>query len=72
MNVTEDGVEYTSFTIISIDSLLAYVNIYYRQVYLENCVYKIVDKKMTNYVDDMLFETEEYQFLINMSYKQHI
>ena len=52
--------EYTSFTIISIDSLLAYVNIYYRQVYLENCVYKIVDKKMTNYVDDMLFETEEY------------
>ena len=60
MNVTEDGVEYTSFTIISIDSLLAYVNIYYRQVYLENCVYKIVDKKMTNYVDDMLFETEEY------------
>ena len=70
--MTEDGVEYTSFTIISIDSLLAYVNIYYRQVYLENCVYKIVDKKMTNYVDDMLFETEEYQFLINMSYKQHI
>ena len=60
MNVTEDGVEYTSFTIISIDSLLAYVNIYYRQVYLENCVYKIVDKKMTNYVDDMLFGTEEY------------
>ena len=60
MNVTEDGVEYTSFTIISIDSLLAYVNIYYRQVHLENCVYKIVDKKMTNYVDDMLFETEEY------------
>ena len=60
MNVTEDGVEYTSFAIISIDSLLAYVNIYYRQVYLENCVYKIVDKKMTNYVDDMLFETEEY------------
>ena len=60
MNVTEDGVEYTSFTIISIDSLLAYVNIYYRQVYLENCVYKTVDKKMTNYVDDMLFETEEY------------
>ena len=58
--MTEDGVEYTSFTIISIDSLLAYVNIYYRQVYLENCVYKIVDKKMTNYVDDMLFETEEY------------
>ena len=58
--MTEDGVEYTSFTIISIDSLLAYVNIYYRQVYLENRVYKIVDKKMTNYVDDMLFETEEY------------
>ena len=58
--MTEDGVEYTSFTIISIDSLLAYVNIYYRQVYLENCVYKTVDKKMTNYVDDMLFETEEY------------
>lgn len=60
MNVAEDGVEYTLFTIISFDSLLAYENIYYWQVYLENCVYKIVDKKMTNYVDDILFETGEY------------
>ena len=56
MNVTEDGVEYTSFTIISIDSLLAYVNIYYRQVYLENCVYKIVNKQMTDYLDENRFE----------------
>ena len=61
-NVAEDGVERESFTKILFiykDSLLAYENTYYKQVYLENCAYKTEDKKMTFYVDDKLFETDE-------------
>ena len=55
----EDGVQYESSTIISIDSLLAYDNKLYLQVYLDNCAYKIVDKQMTHYLDEKLFETDE-------------
>ena len=55
----EDGVEYESFTIISIDSLLAYDNTFYLQVYLDNCDYKVVDKQMTDCIDDNLFEPDE-------------
>ena len=39
----EDGVEYEPFTMTSIDSLLAYADKYYVQVYLKNCTYKIVN-----------------------------
>ena len=42
-----------------IDSLLVYENKYYLQVYLGNCVYKILDKQMAGYLDDNLFETDE-------------
>ena len=35
--VLGDGVEFESFTIIPTDSLLAYENKYYLQVYLDNC-----------------------------------
>ena len=52
----EDDIECESFTVISIDSLLIYENNYYLQVYLDNCVYKIVNKEMTDYLDDNLFE----------------
>ena len=38
------------------DCLLVYDNIYYRQVYLENCAYKIVNKQMTDYLDENLLE----------------
>ena len=44
------------FTDISIDSLLVYENKYYLKVYLENCAYKIINKQMTNYLDENLFE----------------
>ena len=52
----EDGVEYESFAIISIESLLVYENKYYLQVYLDNCAYKIVDKQMIDYLNDNIFQ----------------
>ena len=58
LNVSEVGVERQSFTIISIDSLFVYENKYYLQIYLDNCVYKIVNIDMLHYVDDNLFETD--------------
>ena len=36
----EDGIEYGSFTVISIDFLLVYEKKYYLQVYLDNFAYK--------------------------------
>ena len=55
LNVSEDDVKCESFTIISIDSLLACKSKYYLQVYLDNCAYKIVNKQMTDYIDENLF-----------------
>ena len=52
----EDDIERESFTVISINSLLVYDEKYYVQVYLDNCVYKIVNKQMTDYLDENLFE----------------
>ena len=52
----DDNIECKSFTIISIDSLLVYENKYYLQVYLDNCAYEIVNKQMTNYLNDSLFK----------------
>ena len=59
LDVPEDGVEYESFTIISIDFLLVYENKYYLQVCFDNCAYKIVDKEMIHYLYDNLFESDE-------------
>ena len=42
--VPEDVIEFESFTIISVDSLLVYERKCYLQVYLDNCAYKIVNK----------------------------
>ena len=52
LNVPEDE----SFTVISIDSLLLNDENYYLQGYLVNCAYKIVNKEMTDYLDENLFE----------------
>ena len=41
----EVDIESESFTVISIDLFLVYESKYYLQVYLDNCAYKIVDKK---------------------------
>ena len=51
----EHDKECDSFTVISIDSLLVYEN-KYLQAYLDNCTYKIVNKQMTDYLDENLFE----------------
>ena len=56
LNVPEDDLEYESSTVISIDSLLVYDKKYYLQVYLDNCAYKTVNKQMTDYLDESLFE----------------
>ena len=56
LNVPEDDKECESFTVISINSLLVYDKEYFLQVYLENCAYKIVNKQMADYLDEILFE----------------
>ena len=56
LNLLEDDMQCKYFTVISIDSLLAYEKKYYLPVYLENCAYKIVNKQMTDYFDEKLFE----------------
>ena len=71
----EDGIEWESFTIISIDQVLVFEHKYYLQVYWYNCAYKIVDKQMTDYLDVHLFEIDKDQIfliLINESYKFYI
>ena len=56
LNVSEEDIECESFIVISIDSLLVYNNKYYLQVYLDNYAYKTVNKQMTDYFDENLFE----------------
>ena len=46
----EDNVDCESFTVIPIDSLLVFENRYHLQVHLDNSVYKIANKKMTDYL----------------------
>lgn len=48
--------EKRSITIISIDCLFIYKNKDYLQVYLDKCVYKIVEKQMARYLDHDLIE----------------
>ena len=59
LNVEEDGVECESFTITSDDSWRVYENKYYLQVYLDNCAHKIMDKQITYYFGDNIFEPDE-------------
>ena len=54
--VPEDDIECKYFTVISIVSLLVYNIKYYLQVYLDNCTYKIVNKQVTDYLDQNVFE----------------
>ena len=56
LNVPEDDMECESFTVVSIDYLLVYKNKCYLQVYLDSCAYNIVNKEMTDYLDENLFE----------------
>ena len=66
LNIPEDGIDANpllsrwyrceSFTVISIDSLFVYDMKYYLQVYLNSCTYKVVNKQMTDYLDENLFK----------------
>ena len=51
-----DDIEWESFTVISIDSLLVYENKCYLQVYLQNCAFRNTTRKVTDYFDVNLFE----------------
>ena len=53
--MAEDVTDCKSFTVTAIDSLLVYYNKYYLEVYLDNCDYKIVNKQITDYLDENLF-----------------
>ena len=55
LDVPEGDVECESFTVISIYSLLVCDKKYYLQVYLDNYAYKIVNKQMTDYLDENLY-----------------
>ena len=55
----EDCAEYESFTIIFIDCLLVYAHKYYLKLSIDNSAYKIVNKKIIDYLDDNLFEFDE-------------
>ena len=59
LSVEEDGVECESFTITSDDWWRVYENKYYLQLHLDNCAHKIIDKQMTYYFDDNIFEPDE-------------
>ena len=54
----EHGVECESFTIISINSLLAYETKYYLQVDIENCAYKTVHTQTVDSLGDNLFVSD--------------
>ena len=58
LNMPEDDIEFESVTAISIVYLLAYVSKYYLQLYLDNGAYKIVNKKMIDYLYGILFQTD--------------
>ena len=58
LNVSEDIIEWKSFTVISIDSLLVYKNKYYPRIYLDYCADRIANKQMTDCLNDNLFETD--------------
>ena len=62
-DVLDDDIECESFTVISIESLLLYKNKYYLLVYLDNCAYKIANKKMTEYLGDNIFEDQILEIL---------
>ena len=50
------NIECQSFAVVSIDSLLVHKNKSYLQVYLNNCAYKIVNRKMIDYLYEIVFE----------------
>ena len=50
---------------MSFDSLVAYENKYYLQVYLDICAYKTANKEMADYHDDNLYNCFKNKININ-------
>ena len=65
LNVPEDGIKCESFTVIYIHSLLVYESKYFLQLFLESCAYKIIDRRIIDYLGENLFASDKNQFLIN-------
>ena len=57
--MSEDNIEFESFTDVSIDSLFVHENKYCLQVYLDNCTYKTIDKRMIDYLVENPSGTDE-------------
>ena len=55
-NMPEDNTERKYFTVTSINFLLVHENKHYLKVCLGNCAYKIVNKQMTDYHPENVFE----------------
>ena len=60
----EDDIECEYFTVISTVSLLVYENKYYQQV--NNCAYKMVNKQMTDYLDEIFLRVKYYKFCVTI------
>ena len=69
LNVTEDGVEYKSFTVNYIDSLPVHENKYCLQVHLDNFACKIIEKQMIDYLDHSLLSLISVLNLMNGPFK---
>ena len=52
------GVDCESFTLISIDSLIVYGNKYCLQIHIDNCVSKIANSQMVDYLGNNSFESD--------------
>ena len=64
LNVLENDAEYESFTVTSIDSLLVQEKKYYLKVYLDNCVSKIVKKRIADYLDESFFWRLDFKYAV--------
>ena len=60
INMPEDGVESDFLTTISNDSLLVYEKKCYLQISSDSCAYIIANKEIINYLDDNLFESDQF------------
>ena len=52
----EGDIKWESFTVISIDSLLVFNEKYQLQVFLDNCASRIINKQMTDFLVENLFD----------------
>ena len=50
VNMPEDVIEFEFYTVIPINYLLVYESKYYLHVYLNNCPYRFVGKRMIDYL----------------------